>query len=40
MHGGETIAELPNDGVAPEDVLKLCYNHDKGSESTHGSVES
>ncbi|MBD2866899.1 sugar ABC transporter ATP-binding protein [Paenibacillus oceani] len=38
MHGGETIAELPNDGVLPEDVLKLIYNQEKGSEPKHGSV--
>ncbi|PYI56671.1 sugar ABC transporter ATP-binding protein [Paenibacillus flagellatus] len=39
MHAGETIAELANDGVEPEHVLKLCYQHDKGSEASHGSDE-
>lgn len=32
MHEGKTIAELPNEGVTPEQVLQICYRHgEKGA---------
>lgn len=33
MHNGETIAELPNDGLTADQVLQLCFSQHQGKES-------
>ncbi|MBE3596428.1 MAG: sugar ABC transporter ATP-binding protein [Hydrogenibacillus sp.] len=37
MHEGETIAELPNEGLTTEKVLKICYDHRKGGKTGHAA---
>ncbi|UFJ39794.1 sugar ABC transporter ATP-binding protein [Brevibacillus humidisoli] len=37
MHDGETIAELPVEGLKAEDVLQLCYRQRKEGATSHES---
>jgi ribose transport system ATP-binding protein len=36
LRDGETVAELLNTGINPDQVLQICYTQRKGSETTNG----